>query len=508
MRQGHALSQPPTRGIDNAARHAQRGPGNSAAVSSRRAGGRAIVGRIPWPTWWRVGTGGTDRAAGGPQGASPLWYRTLRRWSPGLMPPLLGTLLLLLAGFLAVHEIGLGQPRPLVDPRTLVSLFIIYLVVGTAYGILLYRAADVTVWWVVLVGGISVYLVATIGVLGGPLAGVLTTILLAALVARYSRLRSQAVPEGHVLVTTLSGAYHRTLGAGTAVLLPGEHAAATLDVTERRFICPTQRVGVPVGDGETYTARAAVTVAYNLQPAEAYRAALAPEQWEDRLHDLVCTSLQRALSEWGRRMIASEGLVPEGVLARTMLGHLRTLAREQGVHISWVNVRDIWLAPSGETLLVDGWGDGDELDEQDEDERDTGAGAAYDRQRGQLPSRALPPVRRSTLRTPPPEPAPPAASDTTVAETSETTSEADELNERDLLDASVLSDAYEAVREGHIHDPATIRELAQAFLRIAAEPELNADFPYDATAAAQILLERAQRLERDQQTNARPFDGN
>jgi hypothetical protein len=431
------------------------------------------------------------------------------------MPPLLGTLLLLLAGFLAVHEIGLGQPRPLVDPRTLVSLFIIYLVVGTAFGILLYRAADVTVWWVVLVGGISVYLVATLGVLGGPLAGVLTAILLAALVARYSRLRSQVVPEGHVLVTTLAGAYHRTLGTGTVVLLPGEHAVATLDVTERRFLCPTQRVGVPVGDGEAYTARAAVTVAYNLQPAEAYRAALAPEQWEDHLHDLVCTSLQRALGEWGRRMIASEGLVPEGVLARTMLGHLRTLAREQGVHISWLNVRDIWLAPSGETLLVDGWGNGDELDELDErdkDERDTSAGAAYDRQRGQLSSRALPPVRRSTPPTPPPEPEPepePAAtSDPTAVEASGTTKEADELSEQDLLDANVLSDAYEAVREGHIHDPATIRELAQAFLRIAAEPELNADFPYDATAAAHILLERAQRLERDQRTNARPFDGN
>jgi hypothetical protein len=72
----------------------------------------------------------------------------------------------------------------------------------------------------------------------------------------------------------------------------------------------------------------------------------------------------------------------------------------------------------------------------------------------------------------------------------------------------ILSDAYEAVREGRIHDPETIRGIAQAFLRVANDPELNAEFPYDALAAARILRERAKRLDRELHGAQKPFDGN
>jgi hypothetical protein len=453
-----------------------------------------------WRAWWRGATGrATERMPGTPA----LWYRTFRRWSPGIVPPLLGTLLLLAAGAIATHSTG--QQPALVDPHTLLALFIVYLVIGTTYGVLLYLASSTTVWWTVLLAGIAIYVIATLGVVGGPAMGVLTVIVLAAVVARYNYLHMQIVPEGHVLVTTFAGGYHRTLQAGKARLLPGEHPAATLDTTERRFTCPTQRAGVSIGSGETYTARAAATVAYNLLPEEAYRAALAPDQWEQQLHDLVCSSLQLALEDWGERMIETEGGVPDGTLARAVLIHLREQARAQGVHVAWVNVRDIWLAPGGETLPVDGWDDVGEDEDQDEDGDDRAIEVRRGETRGHTP--ALPAARPS-LAPPPPEPEPePQAELLPEAATSGEAEEAG-LEEGDLLSAEVLSDAYEAVRDGHIHDPATIRELAQAFLRVAADPALNADFPYDAMQAAQILISRAKRLDRDQRAAAREFDGN
>lgn len=64
-----------------------------------------------------------------------------------------------------------------------------------------------------------------------------------------------------------------------------------------------------------------------------------------------------------------------------------------------------------------------------------------------------------------------------------------------VLSADVLSDAYEAVREGRITDPETIRQIAHAFLKVARDEDQSAAFPYDALAAAHILLDRAKSLE-------------
>jgi hypothetical protein len=59
----------------------------------------------------------------------------------------------------------------------------------------------------------------------------------------------------------------------------------------------------------------------------------------------------------------------------------------------------------------------------------------------------------------------------------------------------VLIDAYNAVRAGRITDPETIRELARRFFEIENDPEANRNFPYDAGAAARILLRRAKLYE-------------
>lgn len=421
------------------------------------------------------------------------WYHTLRRWSPGVIPPILGTLLLLAAGLLATHRIG-TQPPP-IDAHTLMVLFIVYLIGGTLYGLLLYLSTGPAVWWVVMAGGVAAYLIATFGVIGGPLVAALCGIILAAIAGRYGHLHKQPVADGTVVVTGFAGGYHRTLKPGMSVLVPGERVMTTFDTTEQRFTCPTQRASLHDG-GETYVARAAATVAYNLVPSETHRAALLGERWETEIHDIVCTALENALAEWGEQTLAAGQSASDRGVARAMLQHLRQEARTRGVHIGWVSVRDIWLAPEGETLPVDEW---DNEDDDEEVGHTPYAAMPHRALPGSVAAPALPPPRASE-RDPQITPAP--------ATTTEPADASDASDASATLAPEVLSEAYESVREGRIHDPETIRAIAQAFLRVASDPDLNGAFPYDAMSAAQILVDRAKRLERSQRGAGRAFDGN
>lgn len=412
-----------------------------------------------------------------------------------MMPPLLGTLLLLLAGALATHRIG--QSAPLVDAHTLLTLFLIYLIGGTVYGLLLYLSSGATTWWIVLTSGIAAYLLATVFVIGGPLTGGFAAVLLAAAVGRYGHRHVQPIADGTVAVTAFAGGYHRTLHPGMAMLVPGERVLATLDTSERRITCPTQRISVRGERGVTYLAHASATVAFNIVPAEAHRAAVLGERWEHELNDLVCAALQRALAQWSAAVLVATDEVPDRLLARETLQYLREEARARGVHIVWVSVRDIWLAPEGETLPVEEW-DREESDgARQEDDGEAPVATALP-QRAPVHAPALPPPQLDGSMDEPTEPEPEeegADATPTAAPTPDMTPE-------------ILSDAYEAVREGRIHDPDTIRGIAQAFLRVANDPELNAEFPYDAVSAAKILRERAKRLDRELHGAQKPFDGN
>lgn len=392
------------------------------------------------------------------------------------MPPLLGSLLLLAAFALTTH--ALPHQQPLVAPQTLLKLFVTYLVAGTLYGFVLYFAASDLVWMCLLALGAPVYLVLTLAILWGPVVAGIATAACVALAVRYVRRYTYTVPEGHIAITTLVGGYARTLGQGSRVLVPGERVAAGLDLSERRYTCPPHRTDIPNELGEVYQARASATVSYRLIPAEAHNAVLASDQWEADLHEQIGESLTQALGEWGAHLLMGDGTPPSQLLAKTLLRELREQVRPRGIHVGWVSVRDIWLAPEGELLPAD-----------------------------DLPE-ALPATSASSMLTDD-APIPLAAlrqggdvSDeypayaargrqVPVRTHDEAVAEVDTV-----LSADVLSDAYDAVREGRITDPETVRQIANAFLKVAADEELSAAFPYDAVAAAHILQDRAKSLER------------
>jgi hypothetical protein len=260
------------------------------------------------------------------------------------------------------------------------------------------------------------------------------------------------------------------------VLVPGERVVSVVDASERRFTCPARRADIPNELGEVFQARASATVSYQLIPAEARYAVLASGQWEQDVQEQIGASLTQALGEWGAHLLMGDGTPPEQLLAKTLLRELRAKLRLRGIHVGWVSVHDIWLAPEGELLPAD------------------------------EPSEVLPVGRTPTAPSSSPQ-APLAAQKSEdnaskgafVQQGQLPSQNGNDTGPAHVLSADVLSDAYEAVREGRITDPETIRQIANAFLQVAADEEQSAAFPYDAMAAAHILLDRAKALERGQQ---------
>ena len=416
------------------------------------------------------------------------WFRAARRWSPGLFPPALALALL---GVLALVDHLTGHGQGTLPPAEILPLALIYLVGGTIYGIALYYAPTNNIWLAVLASGAVLYLLATLLVLAGPIAVAAVVALLCVPVYFYVRQHLHTVPVGQAVVTTLAGGYHRTLGPGTTVMVPGERTLATVDTSDRQFSVPMQRVRVTDPDGEGFVARAAATLAYHISPGQAHLAALAAETWEAALQQHADEALRAALGEWGHRLLDGEEL-PERYLARTALDDLRPRVRPDGVTILWVNVRDIWLTPENEVIPVNEWGDvapaARSASRDDEDDEDDDGVAPYAATRpdppGMRPDDPAPQPRLSSARgvLPPIDDAQSLSGDS-------------EPLERETLTPDALADAYEAVRDGHIADPETIREIARAFLAVAHDAELAEDFPYDAVGAAQILMERARALE-------------
>lgn len=396
----------------------------------------------------------------------------MRRWSPGVVPPLVGGVLLACAIFIATRHGPGASASAFLAPATLLKLVVAYLLCGATYGALLYLAASDIVWLCVLLLGAALYAVVTVGVLWGPGAAALCAVLFAALGVWYVRNAAQIIPDGRVLVTGFAGGYARTLYPGRAVLVPLERALATLETGEQRFTCPMQTAEVPNELGEVYVARAAATVTYSLIPSEAHHTLAIGGSWERDLRDLIPRALRQALGEWGAHILMGDEAPPEKLLARTLLRELREQVRPYGIHVNAVGVRDIWLVPEDSLPSLDTAAPMPDTDDSFAVAQPARvpvplAALRYDAQPAE-PDGALPEPRAAVAASEPAE----------------------------ALVPDVLSDAYEAVRAGQINDPATIRQIARAFLRIADDPTLSTEFPYDATAAARILLERAQVVER------------
>ena len=403
----------------------------------------------------------------------PARLEFIKRWSPAVLPPLVGILLLLLALVFASQSGIVGAPS--VSPTVLIELLAIYLVLGMVWGFTLYLATDTLRWLLVVLGGLVSYLVVTASVYWGMLGGAILVVLIAALCAWYARRHTQSVPAGSATITTLAGAYLRTLPPGVWALAPRERVHTTLEIRDQTIICAPVELHLLGEDGQPMIARAAAKVGFRLSTASAHHAVLAPEEWTRELRAVAAATLEQSLDEWARLPQRASAASPAEQLGAIYQRDLVERTGEFGLRHITVNVQDAALESEGES-------EGDAMQP--------------DRANITQPIVPAPPhaetmaVRSSTQPLRVPEtPAQPAPS---------TGAAAGSLAPPplpDALDPAVLKTAYQAVADQRITDPTTIRAIADAFATIARDPVRVTKVDFDAERAARILMGLAAKLE-------------
>lgn len=391
-----------------------------------------------------------------------------RRWSPAFAPVGAGLALFALMFLLAQRS---GHSHPILTPSALIPLAVLYVVGGLLFGAALNAAPSTASWMLLLIGGLALYpLVTAVFIWGWP--GVLVlAVFMGVGVAFYSRSHFVITPDHHVQVTRLGKAHLRTLLPGGTIALPGERILTSVETIERTADLAQRQVRVESAEGTVYVAGAIAQVNYRLIASQAHRAFLASARWEDDVRVIAARTLDDALGDWAVHLLDDEQ-PPEGLyIARTMLRRLRERLHSWGIQVIAVNVQQIRLVPETGAIPAD-W----PTAERSQGESGTPPTAGLAPREYDEPSQ-LHVQHESPAPTPPPvAPATPPALP-------------------DDLSPEALSALYEAVRVGRITDPATIRSIAHAFLTVAADPALNDTFPYDAVAAARILLDLAANVE-------------
>jgi hypothetical protein len=401
----------------------------------------------------------------------PARLEFVKRWSPALLPPIVGILLLLLALFFSTQHGFAGAPS--VSPTILIELLALYFALGLLWGVGLYLATSTPRWLLVVLAGFVSYAVVTASVYWGAVGGVALVVLLATLVAWYGRRRSHEVPSGSATVTTLAGAHFRTLPTGIWMLAPGEHVHHTLEVRPQTLVCGPLEVHLQGEDGRPLVAHAAAMVGFQVAHTSAHRIVLTPDAWATELRALVAATLEQSLEEWARLPWAIPAESAAQQLGAIFRRGLIERAGDLGIRAISVRMQDVALR---------------EGDEQPHPTRTNGPRSAQ----LEPPQEDAVPPRASTI------PLLALASRPNVSPTLRPTASNDPTPPPlpDVLDPDALTAAYQAIAERRITDPATIRAIADAFATLARDPLRASEVGFDAESAARILMGHAAKLER------------
>jgi hypothetical protein len=401
-----------------------------------------------------------DQQAAEPTWQTPhTWLPWLRTWSPGVAPPLCGLLLVFVSTVLPGSQYGQSTvPVPV--------LFLIYLASGACYGLALYFASSLNAWVKILLGGVVIYCLAALWLLGGLLLLSIGMVLWGALVLYYLGTSRHVVPADMLHVTTLAGRYWREIPPGQALLLPGERVFRELPNPEKQYSSPVVKVHLRDGGGDRFIAQASVAVSSRQAALDSLSKPVLSANWESELEKTIRDSLRDVLGHSGHTALdrspsdersRSAGEIDRRIdgqaLAQTLLERLRSQVAVHGIEIEWVRIRDLFLALDPRFL-------------KQEPPKDPTPGA-------------LPPLGSGTPSAQPPGGA------------GQKASESEDLD----LSVQALVDLYNTVRINTITDPETIRSIAQAFHSVAHDQSRRASFPYDADEVAELLFEYAASLD-------------
>ena len=395
-----------------------------------------------------------EHPTGEATGEPAWWFRLVRSWSPAIVPPTAGTLTIL---FIALVSSAFSRSvSTIVDPQMIIPLILVYLAFTTAYGVVLYISPTTVVWMRALILGLIIYLVSAVWLLSQWTGIMLIAIPLLFVAFRHLRSHLVRIERNAIAVTVFAGGYHRTLGRGIALLLPGEHVRSRMSLQETTLSCPPQRVTIHAFDGTPYLAQAEVSIGYRVVPAQAHLASLAAGDWEARLLDRTIAALRESLTNWGQQLVSGTERLQDQQLARSLLALMRQENSRLGIHVKSAKVHNIWLVQAAE-------------------------------------ADKLPPLAPDPVLVPATVPLGDEAQTTSVHAQAQDSGEATALSETDQLNA--LADLYEAVRSGTIQDPTTIRSIAQAFVSVASNDHMRAGLDFDPADTAARLQEFATALE-------------
>lgn len=353
-------------------------------------------------------------------------------------------------------------------------------------GMGLYYAGSNNVYWMMgVVGGFFLFLLVGCFTVLGPAFSLFLLLILLAVSILGMRTSMRSIKEGTVAIVSASGKYSRTLLPGLNFLLPWEQIETTVNAREVQWQCPEQQVRI--SREEDVLLHAAIS--YQLEPEDAYIAALQVEQWEESLRELFKAAVQTVASEltpedflaWSqgfrsRQPVNNQQL--SGDVSRwerinaILYQRMRDKVALWGVQINWIQVHDILLVPHVASIADMATG------------MVNGAGG---RPAGGMPSQQATKQASAGQPSSPPftgTPQPSAAPNAGAA-----------AKELKSMNPAQLIAAYNSVKKGTITDPTTIRAIAARFDVIANDPEESRKVEFDATRAARNLYTQAQLLE-------------
>jgi SPFH domain / Band 7 family len=429
------------------------------------------------------------------------------RYVPVILAPLLFALLTILIILLL-----LDSHRTYISPIGFLPVVIVIVAAAVAQGMAVYYAGSENGLWILATAaGFCLFLLIDIFAIFGLVPALLMFFIFVALFVVLVRLYLRPVAEGYVDIVSSLGKYSRTLYSGPNILMPWEKVTHSLNVGEKQWVCGLQKV--QLSRDEDVVLRA--TISYQLDPKDAHIAVTQVNQWEEMLKELVISTIQGIATTFTPDDFIAW---PQGLHSRPLTydqsGHeeqhwervndhllmtIGTHAANWGVIVNWVRIRDVSLAPHGATIV--------ETDE------------VFD-----MPTtiieKSAPPTNPAP-KPPAPKPSAPKASATKAsgnqpkAPQEDTTSRNVHSNVHSAEDTTqavpappaqdqpppapqplnekVLAEAYKAVQDGKITDPATIRSIAAKFEQVAQDPDARNTVSFDADRAAQILYGWAQK---------------
>jgi hypothetical protein len=409
------------------------------------------------------------------------------RYIPIIVVPLLFAILTGLVVFLALNS----HRSLFISMAGFLPTIIVIIAVAVAQGaVVSYIDAENGMWLLATTGGFALFFLIAIFTLFGPGAALIVFFVLVALFVVMMRLYFHPVVEGYVDIAYAFGKYSRTLFAGPNILMPWEKVAHSLNIGEKQWVCPLQKV--QLARDEDVVLRA--TISYQLMPKDAYIAVTHANQWEEMLKELAVSTIQSIATTFTPDDFIAW---PQGLHSRPLTydtegeqrwervnRYLQDLIAEHaanwGVVVNWIRIRDVSLAPHGATIV--------ETD------------AVTDMPTGVLEP-SVPAFDAAAQGAAPLSASSSGAPRGNAKQAEETTEVVPPAPTQNDPSASQVSDekglikAYNAVKNEEIKDPITIRNIAAKFERIARDPKARDTVSFDAEHAAQILYAWAQKNE-------------